>query len=248
VWVDGVGPPLVMVHGSLRDHSTFAPLVDELRDQFTTYAVDRRGFGASEDAAGYSIEQEFRDVADVVDAVATRTGERVVLWGHSYGAGCAMGGAALTHRVSHLVLFEPGLGLEYPIDSIGKVERAVSVGDMDQAVTTVLTDILEMSDSDVAEMRATERWQSLIATGPTVARECRTEHTWVYEAGRFDAISAPTLMIIADGSPPDLRRTAQLAADAIPGARVHLLEQYDHLAPQYAPSVVADVISEFVAT
>ena len=31
VWVDGVGPPLVMVHGSLVDHTTFDSLVGELR-------------------------------------------------------------------------------------------------------------------------------------------------------------------------------------------------------------------------
>lgn len=37
-----------------------------------------------------------------------RTGGPVALWGHSYGAGCAMGGAALTSNVDHLLL--PGTG------------------------------------------------------------------------------------------------------------------------------------------
>jgi alpha-beta hydrolase superfamily lysophospholipase len=32
-------------------------------------------------------------LAAVVEAVAARTGGPVALWGHSYGAGCAMGGA-----------------------------------------------------------------------------------------------------------------------------------------------------------
>src|SRR5687767_2171362 len=45
VWVVGDGPPLVLVHGSVCDHTVFAPLVGELRDEFTIFAMDRRGFG-----------------------------------------------------------------------------------------------------------------------------------------------------------------------------------------------------------
>ena len=86
--------------------------------------MDRRGFGASGDGAGYSIERDFDDVAAVVDAVAARTGGPVALWGHSYGANCAMGGAARTANVGHLVLYEPSLGLPYPPGSIERIEDA----------------------------------------------------------------------------------------------------------------------------
>ena len=51
-------------------------------------------------------------------SIASRTGATVALWGHSYGAGCAMGGAALTPNVHHLVLYAPSLGLAYPAGSI----------------------------------------------------------------------------------------------------------------------------------
>jgi pimeloyl-ACP methyl ester carboxylesterase len=83
VWVEGEGPPLVLVHGSMCDHTASDPLVAELRDTMTTFAMDRRGFGASGDAAGYALEREFEDVATVVEAVAVRTGGPVALWGHS---------------------------------------------------------------------------------------------------------------------------------------------------------------------
>jgi len=92
-----------------------------LRNHFTTFAMDRRGFGATPDTDGYSIDVDFADVAAVVDAVAARTGRTVALWGHSYGANCAMGGAARTSNVSHLILYEPSLGLSYPPGSIFKV-------------------------------------------------------------------------------------------------------------------------------
>ena len=70
VWVEGTGPALVMVHGSIADHTTFEPFVAELRHHLTTFAMDRRGFGASGDTADYSIERDFDDVAAAVDAVA----------------------------------------------------------------------------------------------------------------------------------------------------------------------------------
>jgi pimeloyl-ACP methyl ester carboxylesterase len=93
VWVAGEGPPLVLVHGSLCDHTRFDSLLAELGDGVTTFAMDRRGFGASGGAPRYDHRAgEFEDVAAVVDAVADRTGEPVALWGHSYGANCAMGG------------------------------------------------------------------------------------------------------------------------------------------------------------
>ena len=76
VWADGQGPPLVLVHGSLCDHTHFGPLVAELREGMTTFALDRRGFGASGDAPGYDLEREFEDVAAVVDAVADRAANR----------------------------------------------------------------------------------------------------------------------------------------------------------------------------
>jgi pimeloyl-ACP methyl ester carboxylesterase len=60
VWVEGEGPPLVLMHG----------LVGDVRDEFTIFAMDRRGFGASRDDPNYSAEREFSDVAAVVDAVA----------------------------------------------------------------------------------------------------------------------------------------------------------------------------------
>ena len=94
VWIEGDGPPLALVHGSVSAHTAFDPLVGELRGVFTVFAMDRRGFGASPDASGYSAEREFSDVAAVVNAVMARTGEPAVLFGHSGGASCALGAAS----------------------------------------------------------------------------------------------------------------------------------------------------------
>lgn len=114
--------------------------------------MDRRGFGASGDGEEYSIEQEF---AGIVDAVAERTGEPVVLWGHSYGASCVMGAAALTGNVGHLVVYEPSLGMGYPPGWVEAVEEAVARGDNEGALLLLFRDVLELSPEQIEVLRAT---------------------------------------------------------------------------------------------
>jgi len=246
VWVDGDGPPLVLVHGSMCDHTRFDPLVAELRDGVTTFAMDRRGFGASADAGGYSIEREFEDVAAVVDAVAERAVGQVALWGHSYGAGCAMGAAALTSNVHHLILYEPGLGLAYPTGSIQAIEEALAAGDRETAIFTAFG-VLDLTEEERDAMRAGPLWPVRLASAPTLPRECRTEESWTYRPGQFDAVTARTLMLTGSETPPDVRDLAHRAAAAIPNTEMRVLEGHGHFAFQDEPAAVAAIIRQFTA-
>jgi len=246
VWIDGDGPPLVLVHGSFRDHTSLDPLVKALRHGVTTFSMDRRGFGASGDAAGYAIEREFEDVAAVVDTVAARVDRPVALLGHSFGANCAMGGAALASDVDHLVLYEPSLGISYPPGSIEAVEAAIAAGNVEAAVVAVLIEILAMTDEEVEALRATPDWPALRAAGPTVARECRAEDNWIYAPGQFDAITAATLLLAGSESPPMLGEATDRAAAAISNARIHVLDGHGHLAHKTDPEQVAAIIRQFI--
>jgi pimeloyl-ACP methyl ester carboxylesterase len=246
VWVDGAGPALVMVHGSIADHTTFDPFVAVLRREFTTFAMDRRGFGGSGDTADYAVERDFEDVAAVVDAVAARTGGPVALWGHSYGANCAMGGAGLTAAVHHLVLYEPSLGLRYPAGCIESIEAALAAGDRETAIVRVLVDILEMTDDDVAALRTGPLWPRRLAVAHTVPRECRVEHDWVWEPGRFASVAAPALLLTGSETTPALRKATDDSAAALPHAVVRTLEGHGHFAHKTDPEMVTAVIREFL--
>ena len=69
-WRSGAGPPLLLVHGAVADHSTTWRLVlPELEKRFTVYAMDRRGRGGSGDGPAYDLQREAEDVAAVVGAV-----------------------------------------------------------------------------------------------------------------------------------------------------------------------------------
>ena len=246
VWVEGDGPPLVLVHGSFGDHRAWVIPVGALRDHFTTYAMDRRGFGASEDGGDYSIERDFDDVAAVVDAVASRTGEPVALWGHSYGANGAMGGAAISPHVHHLILYEPSLGLSYPQGAVDAAEADLAAGNLEAAVERMLFDVLEMSEDEIEAVRSSDRWPLLLAGAHTAPRECRAEEGWVYQPGASDAVEAPALLLSGSESGQDIKLATHRAATALPDAQIYVLEGHGHFAHRTDPQLVVDVIRGFV--
>jgi pimeloyl-ACP methyl ester carboxylesterase len=248
VWVHGNGPAIVMVHGSIADHTTFDSFNAVLGGQMTTYSMDRRGFGGSGDTPEYSIERDFEDVAAVVDAVAARTGGPIALWGHSYGANCAMGGAALSDNVDHLVLYEPSLGIPYPPGSIAGIEAALARGDHDAAIVAVLVDILEMTDEEIGEFRASPLWPVRLAAAPTIPRECHAEEDWVFQPGQFDEITAPTLMLAGSESVPVVAEATTLAATAIPHVQIRVLEGHGHFAHRLDPALVTQIVVGFAAS
>jgi pimeloyl-ACP methyl ester carboxylesterase len=248
VWTEGEGPALVLVHGSIQDHTISVALVAELRSGMTTHSMDRRGFGASGDGENYTLERDFEDVAAVVDAAAALAGGPVALWGHSYGANCAMGGAALTSNVSHLVLYEPSLGLTYPPGWIDMIEKALARGDEEAAIVAVLRDLLEFTDDQIEEMRSGPEWPGRVATAPTMAREARAEEEWVYRPGLFEGITAKTLLLAGSESPAIVKHATDAALAAIPGARVHVLEGHAHIAHRTHPAMVAALVRKFIAS
>ncbi len=240
--VAGSGPPLVMVHGSLVGHHHLDLLVAELRSSMTTYAMDRRGFGASGDADAYDIAREFEDVAAVVDHVTALTGDPVTLFGHSYGASCAMGAAALSDNVAALILYEPSLGLTYPEGLTASIEAAVRAGDPSGAGDLVLRELLEMNDEEILEMHSTDTWHEIVANGHTIAREAYAEQRWTYQPNQFASITAPTVLLSGTETPPELVLATQRAAAAISGAMVRPIEGHGHTATQDAPDLLAQLI------
>jgi pimeloyl-ACP methyl ester carboxylesterase len=246
VWEAGDGPALVLVHGSMCDHTTFNALVGAL-DGLRTFAMDRRGFGASADTGtGFSAEREFDDVAAVVEVVAERTGGPVALFGHSWGASCALGGAARSTHVGTLLLYEPSLGLPYPPGAIDRIDTLVAEGDHEGAVVAVLTEIAGMTDDEVAAIRRSPVWADRVATAPTIAREARIEDGWDLRPGPFETIFAPTLVLTGSESPAELIDVAERTAAVVPGAKVHVLDGHGHFAYRFEPDLVAEVIRRFL--
>ena len=84
--------------------ASWQPLWGALTSPWRVTAMDRRGRGTSGDTAPYDISREFEDVAAVAASLA---GDGPVdVFGHSFGAICALG-AAREAPVRRLALYEP---------------------------------------------------------------------------------------------------------------------------------------------
>ena len=245
VWVEGEGPPLVLVHGSVSDHTGFAPLAGELRDEFTIFAMDRRGFGASRDGPSYSAEREFSDVAAVVDAVAARVGEPVVLFGSSFGASCALNAARDLPTLRALILYEPSLGLRHAPGSLDRIEERIAAGDNEGVLIEMGTEA-GLTEDQIAERRAAPNWSQRVASVPTMVREARIDEGWNWQTERSADIAVPTLLLTGSETPHELAEITYLTATAIPGAHVHVLAGHGHVAHVSDPGLVAQVLRDWL--
>jgi len=122
----GQGQPLVLVHGSWSERSTWNPVYCSLAEHFHTVRYDRRGYGESQRPGAGPAAQ----VMDLLSLIQTLQLQSVCLVGNSMG-GIIAAGAALRapDRVRRVIIHEPPLfGLlstsEYP-DVAARTRRAL---------------------------------------------------------------------------------------------------------------------------
>ncbi len=149
VFASGDGPPLILVHGTAADHTTFRVLGPLLAKERTVHAIDRRGRGASGDTPPYDIEREFEDVVAVAETLAAELGGAVDVFGHSYGGRCALGAATRTDAIGRVVSYEGAptpAGITYG-DASERVhlEELAAAGDFDTLLATFMTRVVGMT-------------------------------------------------------------------------------------------------------
>ena len=103
----GSGPPLLLVHGGAGQIERWQPMWDHLSRRWRVTAMDRRGRGSSGDGRDYSIDAEYGDVAAVAGALSQETGGPIDVFGHSYGATCALGATGHSAPFRRVALYEP---------------------------------------------------------------------------------------------------------------------------------------------
>ena len=219
---EGVGSPVILVHGGTADHAaTWAPVLPELARSFTVFALDRRGHGASGDARRYALEREFEDVAAVVDAV----GAPAALVGHSLGALVSLEAALLTPNVCKLVLYEgiPARGADhYGAGALFWLAAAVRLGGWRKVAGT--------------------RSQARI-----LLREVRAHARYGLRPERFADVVAPTLVLAGAESSELVRADATAVARALPHGRAVELPGQGHGAIAATPALFLAEVRRFLA-
>ena len=251
VWSSGQGPPLVLVHGAVADHTRWRPLLPHLEPHVTVHAMDRRGRGASGDAAGYAIEREFEDVAAVVDAVADASGSAADLYGHSFGGLCAFGGATLTAGIGRLVLYEgwppaDARARELPPGVGERLDALLAEGNRDAVVETMFREVVLMPEAEIAALRAQPAWPARVAAAPTIVRELRAIPQVPFDPGQAARIAVPTLLLTGSDSDDPFAADLATVAAALPDARIGVLDGQRHVADILAPELFAQRLLAFL--
>jgi 3-oxoadipate enol-lactonase len=246
----GEGPAVVLLHPGLWDMRTWDPQVPTFTGAgYRVIRYDLRGYGRSSrpGAAPYS---HVTDLRAVLDHLGVREAAFV---------GCSMGGrvaidAALSDpaRVWALVPVAAGVsGFEASAEeedwwegAMASAYEAYDAGDMEEAQRGRLTiwaplgtedpagaAILRIAMDNLHELTMDESGE--VALDPPAAT-------------RLHEIDAPTLVIKAEHDPPFSRRTTDVIAAGIPGARVVMLDA-DHVVNLRAPDAFDAAVLPFLA-
>ena len=225
--------------GSLATARDWQLVARALAPRMTTYALDRRGHGTSDDPE-YSLEREQDDLAAVAGSRPQPT-TRLEL-ARRIPAGIPPG---------RLVLYEPPLALESLVGgpALDEYARAVSADDTDRALAIGLREFVGMPDDAIAVMRQQPIWVRLSGMTPGWTREIRALDEFVADlAGDlswYGTISIPVLLLMGELSPPWLTAASRRLARSLPDVTVAELPGQAHDAHIFAATAVADQIARF---
>ncbi|SEK25515.1 alpha/beta fold hydrolase [Haloferax larsenii] len=243
----GDGPPLVLVHGTAGDHTSWDVIRPALEAHVTVYALDRRGRGESGDANEYSLEREAEDVAAVVDSLD----EPATLLGHSFGGLCALEAAVRTDNLQSLVLYEPTVlravdGL-YSAAVADDIEALLADDRNEEALLVFLREVVDgLSEDGITSLQSSAIWPERVEAAQTVLREYRTLADYEFDAAQGRGVSVPTLLLVGGESGTPDEETANRLAETLPNSRIAVLERQKHLAYYDAPDLFADEVLQFV--
>ena len=101
------GAPLVLLHGVLRRHQDFVPILPELTFRYRCIAMDFRGHGESSHVAGqYRVVDYTADTVELIGQLFPH--EQVIVYGHSLGGMVAAEVAAkCPDKVRAVILEDP---------------------------------------------------------------------------------------------------------------------------------------------
>ncbi|ROP32367.1 alpha/beta fold hydrolase [Couchioplanes caeruleus] len=240
---EGLGAPILVLHGGMADSMAWHAVTDRLRDRFRTVRLHRRQYRTD-----LPRPVTMADEVDHVAAIAAEL-DRPVLVGHSSGAVLALE-AMLADPACYggAVLYEPPVVIGEPLggDRLLPARAALADGKPGKALTVFLRDVVRMSPAAAA------------AAG-LVAGHRRYRDRVVRQLDDSDAIDAlgnrldeyakldlPMLLIGGDRSPRHLGERLDALERVLPRARRMLMHGQGHNAERRAPGRLAAAIAGFM--
>jgi pimeloyl-ACP methyl ester carboxylesterase len=245
----GQGPAVILVGGALTHRAIDplnGPLAELLAADFTVYRYDRRGRGDSGDTQPYAVEREVEDL----EALLAHAGGTAYAYGVSSGAVLVLHAARRLPGLTKLALYEPpfvvdGSHLPRGDDYIARTEQAVATGRPGAAIEEFMTWV-GIPPEELPSMRELPFWPAMEAVAHTLAYDYRvmgdTQLGRPLDAGRWAAVTAPTLVADGEKTEPFLHAGANAIARILPSSTRRTLPGQDH---GVAADAIAPVLREF---
>jgi len=242
--------PLVLVHGTGGDHTTFRVIGPRLARHRPVLAIDRRGRGASGDTLPYAYEREAEDVAAVAEALADDTGAPVSVFGHSYGGRVALGAALLTTAIDRVVSYEgaptpPGTSY-HPSGIEARLDALLAAGDADAAYATFMAEVVGMPPVELAAYRREPVWPARVAAAGTIPREFAAETDPAASLEALGSVRRPVLQLLGSASLPAFGEAVSALDARLADGRVVVIDGARHAAHHTHPDAVITSVETFL--
>ena len=249
--IQGIGAPVVALHGSASSGSQWRSLVDYMEGSFQVLTPDLPGNGRS--SALLPSADGLLPVAAALDGLIDRCGQPVHVVGHSFGAAVALKLALRRpDRVRSLTLIEPAA---FHLLRRGNTEDRALYAEIDALADTVARYAAE-GERDRGMARFVDFWIGPKSWERTSARlratltmrlaqvlaDFAAIHTDTDTLADCATVTCPTLCMIGQDSPKVSRRVTERLAAALPCARLEDVPGTGHLLPLTDPHVVDPAI------
>jgi pimeloyl-ACP methyl ester carboxylesterase len=244
----GVGPPLLLVHGTTSTRKRWRAIAEPLARHFTLYLMDRRGRGDSGDGPNYTMAQEFSDVAAVADTI----GAPLDVVAHSFGAACSLEAAMRTPSIKRLVIYEPPIptvGVSASSDESGadKLDELLAANRPAEVLIHFYRHIIGVPEARISRMIESPEWSERLALAGTVPRELRATRRYDLNIAKARALSIPILVMVGADSPPRYQSSTRLLQNTLPNARTVSLPNEQHNAIDTSPELFLREVLHFLA-
>jgi pimeloyl-ACP methyl ester carboxylesterase len=252
--VTGDGPfDLVLVPGFFShleidwEHPSMARLLERLGAFARLIRFDKRGTGLSDRTVGLpDFENRMDDVRAVMDAAGS---SQAALFGYSEGGPmCVLFAATYPDRTRALVLYGTYAKRRDPDDDYPWAPTADERLEYAQWLEESWgenVDLMKMTPSADAEMRAWYQRRGRAALSPAAARDLILMNSKADVRDLLGSVQCPTLVLHRSGDRDSRPEEGRYIASRIPGARFVELAGDDHM-PAVRPDEIVDEIEEFL--
>lgn len=254
--VVGEGDPLVLVHGSWNDHTSWQPAIDaDVRSSIRVVTYDRRGHGQSGAGPGQGTR---RQDEDDLEALIERLGPAPAhVAGNSFGAAITLGPAARRPELLRtLTVHEPPLVAIVADDPEAMTELRPTQASIDTALNhlrageheqdaRLFVDEVALGPGGWDQLPAEVR-RTFVRNAPTWLDEQSDPDRSTLDLDALSRCTAPVLLSRGSESPTWLSTILDRLATALPRARRQTIEGAGHIPHVTHPQQYVAALTRFI--